>query len=281
MEDKSMAKGGNKQYKQYSISNIEDACLALRSLIAPVDINLEKYKKYHLDAIELLVKSEEDIIPATEYDNVHDKIMYRQRELLKFIADHQKDSFSYMNLRKRLLKSGFLKNELDEDKKALLNEFLDIRNWSFHNPQSTLVSAEEVARKRIPQELKGEVKIFPQINPVVIYTVAGYTVEMLASFIYHNEIRIRQFETILSSMKNDYQELFDSLDQRAMVVSPGVDMFQVQYYRHDVIAGIDDLASDIAQISMAIQKSKYDGSNEKFNEWVIRRNKEINESEEE
>lgn len=281
MEDKSMAKGGNKQYKKYSISNIEDACLALQSLITPVDINLEKYKKYHLDAIELLVKSEEDIIPATEYDNVKDKMLYRQRELLKFIADNQKNSFSYMNLRKFLLKSGFLKNELDEDKKTLLNEFLDIRNWSFHNPQSTLVSAEEVARKRIPPELKGVVKMFPQINPVVIHTVTGYTVEMLASLIYHNEIRIRQFETILSSMKNDYQELFDSLDQRAMVASPGVDMFQVQYSRHDVIAGIDDFASDIAQISMAIQKSKYDGSNEKFNEWVIRRNKEINESEEE
>lgn len=31
-----------------------------------------------------------------------------------------------------------------------------------------------------------------------------------------------------------------------------------------------DYHSDIAQISMAIQKSKYDGTEEKYREWVIR-----------
>lgn len=49
-------------------------------------------------------------------------------------------------------------------------------------------------------------------------------------------------------------------------------MFKVQYYRQKVISEVDDFDSDIAQISMAIQKSKYDGSDEKFHEWVIRRN---------
>ena len=55
-------------------------------------------------------------------------------------------------------------------------------------------------------------------------------------------------------------------------------MFKVQYCRQKVILGIDDYGSDIAQISMAIQKSKYDGSDDKFNDWVIRRNKKINKS---
>ena len=49
-------------------------------------------------------------------------------------------------------------------------------------------------------------------------------------------------------------------------------MFKVQYCRQKIVAGIDDFGSDIAQISMAIQKSKYDGSDDKFYEWVIRRN---------
>lgn len=35
-------------------------------------------------------------------------------------------------------------------------------------------------------------------------------------------------------------------------------------------AGLSDYSSDIAQISMAIQKSKYDGTDEKFRELVIR-----------
>lgn len=269
----------NKQYKQYSINDVEHACSALSSLIAPVEVNLEKYKEYYQEAIELLVNSEEDIIPAKEYETVYDKILHRQHELLKFIADHQSSSFSYMNLRKLLLKNGYLKNELDEDNRVLLNEFLDIRNWTFHNPQSMLVAEDEVAEKRIPEEFKEFVKIVPQINPVIIKDIVGYTVEKLASFIYHLERRIQQFETILSCMKNDYQELFDSLKTRPMIISPGVDMLKVQYCRQKVVSGIDDFDSDIAQISMAIQKSKYDGSDGKFNEWVIRRNKKICNSE--
>ena len=269
----------NKQYKKYSINDVEHACSALNSLIAPVEVNLEKYKEYYQEAIELLVNSEEDVIPAKEYENVYDKILHRQHELLKFIADHHSSSFSYMNLRGLLLKSGYLKNELNEDIRALLNEFLNIRNWTFHNPQSMLVAEDEVVVKRIPEEFKEFVKIVPQVNPVIIKDIVGYTVEKLASFIYHLESRIRQFEMILSCMKNDYQELYDSIKIKPMIISPGADMFKVQYCRQKVISGIDDFGSDIAQISMAIQKSKYDGSDDKFNEWVIRRNKKINKSE--
>ena len=139
----------NKQYKQYIINDVEHACSALNSLIAPVEVNLKKYKEYYQEAIELLVNSEQDIIPANKYENMYDKILYRQHELLKFIADHQNSSFSYMNLRKYLVKTGYLQNELDEDKRVLLNEFLDIRNWTFHNPQSLLVAEDEVLARRI------------------------------------------------------------------------------------------------------------------------------------
>lgn len=263
----------NKRYKQYSINDVEHACSALGSLIAPVEANLGKYKKYYQEAVELLLNSEEDIIPAEDYENVYDKVLHRQHELLKFIADHQSSSFSYMNLRGLLLRNGYLKKELDEEKRVLLNEFLDIRNWTFHNPQSMLVAEDEVAEKRIPEELKDVIKVVPQVNPVIIKDIVGYTVEMLASFILHLERRIQQFETILSCMKNDYQELFDSLKIKPMLISHGGDIHKVQYYRQEVILGIEDIDNDIAQISMAIQKSKYDGTDEKFYDWVIRRHK--------
>ncbi len=171
-----------------------------------------------------------------------------------------------------LYASTILKKELGEDERALLNEFLNIRNWTFHNPQSMLVAEDEVALRRIPKQYKEYVKIVPQVNPVIIIDIVGYTVEKLASFIFHIERRIQQFETILSCMKNDYQELYDSLEIRPMIISSGGDMFKVQYCRQKIVAGIDDFGSDIAQISMAIQKSKYDGSDDKFYEWVIRRN---------
>ena len=118
-----------------------------------------------------------------------------------------------------------------------------------------LVAEDEVALRRIPKQYKEYVKIVPQVNPVIIIDIVGYTVEKLASFIFHIERRIQQFETILSCMKNDYQELYDSLEIRPMIISSGVDMFKVQYCRQKNVAGIDDFGSD-----------------DKFYEWVIRRN---------
>lgn len=44
----------------------------------------------------------------------------------------------------------------------------------------------------------------------------------------------------------------------------------IQYVELNATSGLSDYHSDIAQISMAIQKSKYDGSDEKFNDWVVR-----------
>lgn len=83
-----------------------------------------------------------------------------------------------------------------------------------------LVAEDEVAVKRIPEEFKEFVKIVPQVNPVIIKDVVGYTVEKLASFIYHLENRIRQFEMILLCMKNDYQELYDLIKIKPIIISP-------------------------------------------------------------
>ena len=48
------------------------------------------------------------------------------------------------------------------------------------------------------------VKIVPQVNPVIIRDIVGYTVDKLASFIFQLKIRIQQFETILDCMKRKY-----------------------------------------------------------------------------
>lgn len=55
------------------------------------------------------------------------------------------------------------------------------------------------------------ITVVPQVNPVIIEDIMDYTVEKLASFIHHLKMRIQQFETILSCMKIDCQELYDSL----------------------------------------------------------------------
>ena len=149
-----MSGGTKQQFKQFSITCAEDACLVLGMLISGITVNLEKYKEYASEAESLLESTQEEYVPAKEYDDVNDKLLYRQREILKFTADHQSSSFSYIDLRKILEKQKYISSPLSEEVSAILSEFLDVRNWTFHNPQSLMVAAKEAAHKDIPDELK-------------------------------------------------------------------------------------------------------------------------------
>lgn len=267
-----MAGGSNQQYKQFSINNIEDACLALGTLIVGIMVNLRRYKQYSIEATKLLEGADSEYILADAYESINDKLLYRQHEMLKYTADYQSSSLSYIELRKILIKKGFLKNQLTENIVQILNELLDIRNWTFHNAQSQMVAAREVMEKRIPDSIKGIVKVLPQLNPVLVPVVDKYEFLMLTSLVSHTEKRIQEFEIVLDSMKTDYQAMFDSIPNKPFIhPSEGLSS-EVIYMEHHSISRLTDMSSDISQISMAIQKSKYDGSDEKFNEWVVRFN---------
>ncbi|MBQ7793814.1 MAG: hypothetical protein IJ366_04770 [Clostridia bacterium] len=267
-----MSGGTKQQFKQFKIDNVQDACVVLGRLIAGVVINLEKYKEYSLEATALLENTNEEYINAKQYDDISDKLLYRQHQILKLTADHQSSSFSYIDLRKMMEKKGFLKSVLPQEILIILNELLDVRNCTFHNQQSMLVAAKEAAEKNIPDELKKFAKITPQINPVIISKVCKYELVMFASLVDHTEKRIEQFEKILSSMKADYQEMYDSIEEKAYIMTENGFSSDVQYIEIYRTSGLSDYNSDIAQISMAIQKSKYDGSDENYREWVVRFN---------
>ena len=265
-----MPGGTKQQFKQFSITCAEEACLVLGTLISGMSVNLEKYKEYASEAESLLGSIKEEFVPAKEYDDVNDKLLYRQREILKFTADHQNSSFSYINLRKILEKHKYISSTLSEEVAAILSEFLDVRNWTFHNPQSLMVAAKEVTHKNIPDELKGIVQVTPQLNPVLIRKICRYELVELVSLAIHAQKRIEQFEKVLRSMKSDYQQIYDSIENRPFLMTTHGFSDRVQYVELSETSGLSDYHSDIAQISMAIQKSKYDGSDEKFNDWVIR-----------
>lgn len=256
-----MSKGSKQQYKQYTINSIEDACIVLKGLIVPVVTDLQKFQEYSSEAKELLARyASARNIPASEYESIHDKVLYRQREILRFLADHQSSSFSYIGVRKLFEKKGYLKRSLPEESTQILNELLYIRNWSFHNTQSMLVADLETAKKSIPPELAGMVEVKPMLNPVVIHKVKNYNREMLEGFIFHNEIREKQFELILSEMKMDYQELFDSLPVQAYVITNQGISRSVEYIEHEILSATPERAgSEVASMSMKIQKGKYDG----------------------
>lgn len=119
-------------YKQFKINTLEDACIALKGIIVPAIVDLQKFENYSTEAEELLKSySPGSAIPANIYDSLHDKTIYQQRELLRLMADHQSSSFSYIEIRKLFEKKGFLKRNLSEKSRKTLNELLDLRNWSF------------------------------------------------------------------------------------------------------------------------------------------------------
>lgn len=259
-----------KKYKQFPIITLEDGCFVLQSLIIPVVIYLGKIKSYAGEVEKVFnTYKPDDLIPARVYDPLHDKVLYQQRELLKFIADHQSSSFSYINLRPLLTRKGFLKRELHEESKRTLNELLDIRNWSFHNVQSMITADSEIANKSIPPELKGFVEIKPMLNPVIIKKVKSYTWSMMSSFIVHNDERANQFETILSEMKKDYQEMYEALLSNQIILTETGWTSEVQYVEQEV-NGLNPhtAGSDISSLSMGIQKGKYDGTDESLKKWT-------------
>lgn len=273
----SKKKKPQKNYKQYPIYKLEEGMLVLSSLISGVAVNLKKYKIYGEEVSALIKKyeqltneSEEDIlIPADEYDSINDKLLYRQREILKYIADCQKSSFSYLSFRKILVKNKLISTQLDEKISVLLNDFLDIRNWTFHNPQSMMVATSEVAERSIPREWKGLINVIPQINPIIISHVSGYDFLMLLSLSWHNKKRSEQFELVLNQMKADYEEMYNQLEHKPICLNKAIDTSKVVYYETQNPIRFVSTTTDVSQISMAIQKSKYDGSDEKYNEWAI------------
>ena len=65
-------------------------------------IKYEEYSKELEDFICDCLSNKKDIVGAKQFEDFDDKIKYRQMMLLKYIADEQKNSFSYKNLRKVL-----------------------------------------------------------------------------------------------------------------------------------------------------------------------------------
>lgn len=265
-----MANGSKKRYKQYDINSLEQGCYAMMTLLGPVIIDLQKFKSYMNEAEEMCASYKtHDTIPAKEYDAVHDKVLYQQRELLRFIADHQSSSFAYIDLRQALVRRGYIHRKLCEEAQIILNELLQIRNWSFHNVQSLLVAEREIIYRSIPKELMDYVEIKPQLNPVYIRNIKSYSWDMLFSFTKHNKVRAAQFDRVLVEMKKDYEEMYLSLLGQTDV-RLDQNSFQIEYITVDIEAyNAKNDARDIATLSMGIQKGQYDGSDESYKKLIL------------
>ena len=239
------------------------------SLIAEVIVNIDKYVEYAKEAKSLLDNTDEEYVDEKKYYDINDKLLFRQREILKLVADCQTSSFSYKQFRKIIENKQFNIEPLDEEVEKVLAEFLDVRNWSFHNPQSLAVARKEVTEKSIPDWMKGMVTIIPQLNPIYIGKVEKFEVKVLISLVLHTQKRIKQFYMVLQSMKQDYQCLYDRITPKQLILMNEVCASEVKYIEYKDVGKFKSYSSDVTQISMAIQKSKYDGSDEQYQKWIL------------
>lgn len=271
-------------YKIYPVKTNENALEILGDLIINVINNLNLHLKYHEELRELAIKyfnkadevereSRNITIPTDEYLNIKDKLLYRQMKLLLILADEQKTSFSYKNFRKFLKDKGFLTDNLPEKISNHLNELLKLRNWTFHNTQSNYTAKQEVAQKEAPPFC--EVRhIF---NPLILLKYSYIDIKELMSYDKVLEYRENIYTSILEYMKKDYESIYKLIPEYKsgyeLIFTPGGPKTikkdgPVQY----IIKNIDGtkdfmgLSSKAVQLSMAIQKSQYDGSDEKYND---------------
>ena len=263
----------NKQYKYINISPALDGLELLCTLISQISSNYEKYQEYSREAYNLLENTKSKYVSAKEYDDINDKLLYRQREIIMLFAEQQTDSFSYKSTRDLLVKKGYLKDDLSEDIKQLLNEFRDVRNLTFHNTYSKLIAGREAYEKSIPEELKGLVKVKPRVNPVVILKNTEYSTLVLSSLCVHTTKRINQFDKLLDAMKKDYQSIYSQVPISFENIDCGITKATVDYVIKEQVVEYESISSDAIQVAMAIQKGKYDGSQEKFDEVTYKKEK--------
>lgn len=262
-----MSGGSKKKFKQYEIKSIQDACVVMLELISQVSRNFSKYQEYAWEAGELYIKNrDKKTVSGKEYEDINDKLLFRQHELLMYIADRQSSSFSYIDFRELLIKKNYLELQLDEELRHILNDLLDIRNWSFHNTQSILVAENEAMKRNLPTEMKAFVSVQPLLNPVYIPKVISYEIEYLASLVMHTKRRMEMYEKVLRAMKNDYEILYEKLNAGKIIIG----LNKVVYPIREVHATIKGPNIDAVQISMAIQKSKYDGTDESYDRWTLK-----------
>ena len=91
--------------------------------------------------------------------------------------------------------------------------------------------------------------------------------------LYITQKRIVQFNQILSCMKEDYQAIFDRIQNKPLLLLNNSDPFKIQYIEYKYVSRLGDYGNDVSQISMAIQKSKYDESKKAYDDFVFRLNK--------
>ncbi len=245
--------GKGKNYKNLNFNCKEDYSYAANILIVRTYTNLKRYKSYRDElgkVLERLIDSNTSYIDMDEYEEWEDKQKNVSHNLLTCFVDEASTGFSYVMLRKYLSRSeyGKLIKPLGEELEKHLKELRDVRNWTFHFAQSDFVAIKEVAYHGVSEELKEYIGF--RANPIIISTPKLVNVAFMESLYLHLDNRIKIFDKLFDSLIRDYQDLLgESIQIAETLESP------LEYGGKGFMT---------AQLSMAMQKKKYDGTPESF-----------------
>lgn len=170
--------------------------------------------------------------------------------MITTFVDDANGAISYVRKRRLLEKTPYKPQGLDQEVDGNMRELRDVRNWSFHLPQTNFVAMKEVYFKNLPKELRQYVKY--EFNPIKVGVQEKCSIKFLESLYLHAAKRIEVFETILNSMLRDFEDL---LGEEVSVV-------EIQ----EAPGGFMGASTVSAQLSMAMNRRKYGGSNEKYEE---------------
>lgn len=240
-----------KNYKNLNFNTKKDYLVASYTLIGEINYSLNRYIKYG-NKLETFIKtlSEEEVhyVSTEEFQEWKDKIQNVSRELIMFFVDDVKTGFSYVKFRKLIEQTEYHLDKHQQDIKDDLKELSDVRNWSFHNPQSKYVAQNEFVVKGMPEILRQ--KNVYNFNPIKVGYTEKTSTACLASLNIHVEKRTQIFLRLLKAFKHDFETLLG-------------EEVRIEWVKEDA-AELINYPTMVAQLSMAMQKRKYDGSDEQF-----------------
>ncbi|EJT5938961.1 hypothetical protein QTI54_04675 [Clostridium perfringens] len=267
-----MAKKNN-TLKQFKFSKKEDYLFVLEDIIGNSYMDILEYGRYIIELRKICEENESNgKVNDQIYRDIKAKLLHSSSQLLKFIADKQSDSMSYNKFRELFNKSNTLGIKLDENKQLdnQLSELLNLRNWTFHNPQSLLVAQKELKDKekermekeyleRFPKEFRKYITPMKDYGLILIEQYDYCDLDMLISLYKHNVERYKVYDKIIDCMISDYSKILG----REVIIKDGKAYGNRKLF-HDGLA--------IANLSMAIQSGKYkENDDEKFSKITMKK----------
>lgn len=245
--------GKGKNYKNFPFNKKEDYLYAAKILIVRTYSALKKYKFYRdklQEEVDRIIANKIEYIDVSYYEEWEDKQKNVSHNLLTCFIDDTSTGFSYVMFRKLVNRSEYKDAlyELDIETKGYLEELRDVRNWTFHFAQSDFVAIKEVMYKGINEDLQKYITFSG--TPIIIDFPQLVSGKFMQSLFLHMSKRIRVFDKLFDCMLMDYQNLLgQEVEIIEAVASP------MEYGGPDFMT---------AQLSMAMQKKRYDGTKESF-----------------